>query len=617
MTSVFDPIERMQKCIDSLDASDTSGLSNALNDVRAQFAKQALETKQLGESQADAIVYSAEIIGELEETKDRLEESRLEAESATRNAKRLSAFGDILENSLNEIFIFDAETLLFVHVNHGARENIGYSMEELREMTPVDIKASQTAACFAELVAPLLDGSQVNLKFKTKHQRKDSSEYPVQIQLEMSFLGDRRVFAAVILDITERQKMEQELLDSREQALIADRTKSNFLANMSHEIRTPMTAILGFSDILLEAGVSEKDKQDAAQTIHQNGHHLLELINDILDLSKIESGKIDTERRKINPGNAMQDVVNLLSERAKSQGNDLQVELRGDIPQTIQTDPTKLKQALVNLVGNALKFTKNDTVRIIAECDRQNEWMKYHVIDSGIGITSDQMDNIFQPFKQADSSTTRKYGGTGLGLTITKRIANILGGDVSVESEPGRGSTFTLTIATGSLADVQMQSVLETTTSPKTTPWSPQNAEVIDGRVLLVEDGPDNQRLVSYILKKAGAKVTLAANGKEGVEAAMLAVKEGKPFGVILMDMQMPVMDGYTATSTLRDGGYSGQIVALTAHAMKHDIDKCLESGCDSYLSKPIDRYALITEVAGRMGSPSTRQSGLPETAMK
>ncbi|MCP4787410.1 MAG: response regulator [Fuerstiella sp.] len=613
-----DPIQQMQQCIDNLEAPIASELNNALNGVRAHVSRQAQETRRLSEAQADAIVHAAEIITELQETKDRLEVARLEAEAAAQKAEQLSAFGDILEQSLNEIFIFEVDSLHFLHVNHGGRENIGYTMEELRELTPIDIKPQQTAASFAKLITPLLDGTQGNIEFEAVHRRKDGSEYPVQIHLETSVLGESPVFVAIILDITERQSIEEELRTSREDALAADRSKSDFLANMSHEIRTPMTAILGFSDVLLEPGVPNEEKLRASQTIHRNGQHLLKVINDILDLSKVESGRLDIEQKDSNPAAIVRDVKELLAEQATSQGNDLLLELRGDIPLTIQTDPTRLKQALINLAGNAVKFTKNGTVRIVADCDRKNERLSFCVTDSGIGITSDQMERIFHPFGQADSSTTREYGGTGLGLTITKRIAEALGGDVSVESEPGRGSTFTLSIATGPLTGVQMLSTLDDEpTSCKDGPYPPaSNVDRIDGRVLLVEDGPDNQRIISLILRKFGADVTLAENGKEGVDAAISALRAGEPFGVILMDMQMPIMDGYTATEVLRDSGYSGQIVALTAHAMKEDVNKCLAAGCDAYLSKPIDRKTFVANVAARMGKPSTHSVGAPETAI-
>lgn len=626
MNNRSNAIELLRQRINQLEITEVLELNELLDRVSTQFQRQESETKRLGKAQAEAIVRSAAIISELEETQTRLEASRREAEAATCEVHALSAFGDILENSLNEIYIFDVETLLFLHANRGARENIGYSMEELRQITPVDIKPDQSFASFNELISPLKNGEVENLHFKTVHCRKDGTKYPVQVHLEMSVLGESPVFAAVILDITERIALENRLRETTERAIVADRMKSEFLANMSHEIRTPMTAILGFSEFLLEEGVLQEEQRDAIQTIHRNGQHLLEIINDILDLSKVESGKLEIERRKLNPEEFLSDIFQLLSERARSRNNQLQIEIDREIPNRILSDPTRLKQALLNLAGNAIKFTQNGIVRIVVECDQQRELMSFHVIDSGIGMSASQLERIFQPFCQADSSTTRKYGGTGLGLTITKQIAGLLGGDVSVESQPGFGSRFTLTVATGSLAGVQMVSTLldgRLSGPGKTQQTSTQDQTGINGRVLLVEDGPDNQRLIRFILQKAGADVTLAENGKLGLDAALSAQTAGNPFDLILMDMQMPVMDGYTATALLRESGYRGQIIALTAHAMKGEIDKCLSAGCDAYLSKPIDRKTFLAEISSRIncgsiktGEQQKNPDGLPGCQM-
>ena len=240
-------------------------------------------------------------------------------------------------------------------------------------------------------------------------------------------------------------------------------------------------------------------------------------------------------------------------------------------------------------------------MRVIATCDRQREQVTFQVTDTGIGMTAEQMRRIFQPFGQADASTTRKFGGTGLGLTITQRVAKLLGGDIRVDSEPGIGSTFTLTIGTGPLEGVQMLTSSEATRPRRDTPGSRDASSRLQGRILLVEDGVDNQKLISVVLKKAGADVTIANNGQEGVEQVLSAWKRGEPFHVVLMDMQMPIMDGYEATEVLREAGYDAPIVALTAHAMKHDIDKCLQAGCDAYLSKPIDRTTFIAEIAAHI----------------
>ncbi|MFQ5412324.1 MAG: ATP-binding protein, partial [Phycisphaerae bacterium] len=397
----------------------------------------------------------------------------------------------------------------------------------------------------------------------------------------------------------------------------ATQAKSAFLANMSHEIRTPMTAILGFTETLLEPGLSEAERTKAINIIHGNGEHLLAVINDILDISKIEAGKLEIETISCSPIQIIADVCSLMRVRADEKGLPLRVEYDGAIPETIQTDPTRLKQILVNLLGNAIKFTDKGEVRLVARCDcsatvagrwADSPMMAFDIIDSGIGMTPEQKAKLFDAFTQADSSMTRRYGGTGLGLTISKRLAEMLGGDIAIESEPGRGSTFHLMIAAGSLDGVKMiedpssASAVNSEGAVGAGPGGAEQAKAggapkLDCRVLLAEDGPDNQRLIAYILKKAGARVTIKENGRLALDAALAASDEGSPFDVILMDMQMPVMDGYEATRRLRESGYAGPIIALTAHAMSGDRDKCLAAGCDDYARKPIDRKTLIETI--------------------
>jgi len=409
------------------------------------------------------------------------------------------------------------------------------------------------------------------------------------------------------VDITNKKNNEFKLKEAIESAEIANQSKSEFLANMSHEIRTPMTAILGYTDLLAEDGdtnLSPLKRTETINTIRNNANHLLTIINDILDMSKIEAGKMTVERIETHPAQIVEETISLLKSRADGKGITVQAEYEGLIPERISSDPTRIRQILMNLVGNAIKFTEIGSVTIRMTHLAEENLLQFRVTDTGIGMTPQQRDSIarFKAFTQADGSTTREFGGSGLGLRISNTLAMMLGKSIKVVSLEGVGSTFTVSIDSGDLTGVPMLTSEEIAARTKKTetkrnqPTATSNEKPLQGRrILLAEDGPDNQRLISFLLKKAGAEVEVAENGQIAVEKINAANDQDSPFHVTLMDMQMPILDGYDATHQLREEGYQGPIVALTAHAMAEDRQKCLNAGCDDYATKPLNRTKLIS----------------------
>jgi len=412
---------------------------------------------------------------------------------------------------------------------------------------------------------------------------------------------------------------------ARAQAEAANAAKSEFLANMSHEIRTPMTAILGYADLLAEDGdraTAPKERLEYIDTIKRNGEHLLSIINDILDLSKIEAGRMTIESIDVDPRRILLEVESLMAVKAAARGLSLAIEQETALPKTIRTDPVRLRQILVNLVGNAIKFTESGSVRVRAGLDRNGhgvDVLRVSVIDTGIGMTAGQVRRLFTAFQQADASTTRRFGGTGLGLRISRSLAELLGGELDVESTPGAGSVFTTIVPVGPIEGVGMNppaSLREVTIEAKPTPGTdatpirpcavespadPTPELPLTGvRIVLAEDGIDNQRLIAFHLRKAGAEVSVHDNGRLALEAMTSdgtvggALAEPPRFDLVVTDMQMPEIDGYTFARSLRAKGWTGSIIALTAHAMSGDAERCYESGCDAYTSKPIDRARLI-----------------------
>lgn len=381
----------------------------------------------------------------------------------------------------------------------------------------------------------------------------------------------------------------------------ANLAKSQFLANMSHEIRTPLGVILGFAELMLQPHISEDEKRDGLKTIVKNGRQLTHVINEILDLSKIESERLEIENMRFSLTELIEEATTFLNLQAQGKGLNLSVVYQGSVPKYIGSDPSRLRQILLNVVGNAIKFTNHGHVELTIKYLTDHSLLEFTVTDSGIGMTEEQQKNIFHRFVQADNSMTRKYGGTGLGLVVSQKLARALGGDLTInKSHPGQGSTFVFSVHNQTLPEQQSRlpelshHELNGANLAKPTHKITNQERPLDAmKILVVDDSPDNRILVSHILKLAGASVASAENGEEGVKSAM-----ANNYDVVLMDLQMPVKDGFEATAELRDHNFRKPIIALTAHVMKGDRERCLKSGFDDHIGKPIDKNQLIAAIA-------------------
>ncbi len=398
-------------------------------------------------------------------------------------------------------------------------------------------------------------------------------------------------------DSTQEHLRAIELRESERIANEASKSKSEFLANMSHEIRTPMTAILGYADLLQEFMEHDEPKQ-YLQTIRRNGAYLLDIVNDILDLSKIEAGKLDVESERFDPCQVIDDVRGIMEVRATERGLKLTVEYDGKLPTTIVSDAKRLKQILINLVGNAVKFTSEGRVKIRVQLDSQPSLLRIEVADTGIGMTLHQQRCLFQPFSQGDATVSRTFGGTGLGLAISQRLAAMLGGRIRVSSTVGVGSTFFVSIAAGDIADVERTAYPRSSRTHSNSVMTDNDEPTrLNGLVLVVDDRRDIRFLSKRLLTAAGASVDECEDGQIAVNYFHDCLRSGKCPDLILLDMQMPNLDGYETARQIRKLGYTGPIIALTADAMQGDMNECLEAGCNDYLSKPIDAKKLLVMV--------------------
>jgi PAS domain S-box-containing protein len=485
-------------------------------------------------------------------------------------------FNHVVVEGSGPMLWIDFESARVTYANQAACEFLGMRADEATGMriAQIDVRFSREAL---RPIDDMLRSTGKPVNFQTVYRRKDGELRNVDATASLADQGEREIYIVSFKDITERKKAQEELRRAKLLAEDAARAKSEFVANMSHEIRTPMNAIIGMSHLILKTELTPRQR-DYIDRLRASAGHLLGIIDDILDISKVEAGKMEIEHAPFEFAAVLDNVTQLIAQKCQTKGLQLGLDVAPDVPRRMVGDPLRIGQILVNYANNAVKYTDSGHIAIEVRMQSRSAdsaHLMFRVSDTGIGLTQEQMAGLFQSFHQADASTTRKYGGTGLGLAISKQLATLMGGDTGVESRIGEGSTFWFTARVGLDAALPMPAQ-EELQSP--------------ARVLLVEDNDINQIVAREILQDAGFTVDVADNGQIG-----LGMVQQADYALVLMDMQMPVMDGLTATREIRKlAGRAGlPIIAMTANAMQRDRDRCMEAGMNDFLGKPVDPDAL------------------------
>lgn len=484
--------------------------------------------------------------------------------------------------------------------NPGAERMFGYAAKEMVGRN-VAVLFPPELAHYVEPTPEQVASSDYRQEQPSKRLTKAGQRIDVSVVRSPLRNSDGQLIGVtrIIRDVSDFRRMADELQKAKEEAEAANRAKSIFLATMSHEIRTPMTAVIGYAELLQTPNVAEADRLKWTQTVESSARRLLDILNDVLDLSKIEAGQMDLRTSAASPAEIVDEVLLLLRPQAQVKNLNLQATILPDVPHLIETDAVKVRQILINLVGNAIKFTSQGGVELVvraADLGHASQ-LYFDVSDTGPGISPEMQQRLFKPFVQGDASNIRRHGGTGLGLVISSRLARMLGGDLTVTSAPGRGSTFTASITAVRVSEPAVERF------DAQMPAAPH--ESLAGRVLVVDDAAPIRNLVQQYLQSSGLAVVTAEDGKEGLSRAMEAWEQKATFDMILMDIQMPELDGYEAVRRLRSAGYIHPIIAITASALEETRSECLAAGYDDVLTKPFRRDQLMAAIDRRLTAPS------------